>query len=153
MIRVELKEDEISTALARVSRALTDTTDLMRDIGDDMVQATQDRLKSGRSPDGSPFAPRSQATINHYDRLKRTYGGPLYYSGMLYNEISFAAGPDFVEWGSDRPYAAMMQFGGSKGDYPHLWGNIPARPFLGISEEDRTNILATITEWLESVTD
>ncbi|MFK3602796.1 hypothetical protein [Pseudomonas sp. AP19] len=31
--------------------------------------------------------------------------------------------------GSDKPYAAMMQFGGGA-DFPHLWGDIPARPFL-----------------------
>lgn len=28
------------------------------------------------------------------------------------------------------------------------WGNIPARPFLGISAEDQTNILDAITEAL-----
>ncbi|WP_231997044.1 phage virion morphogenesis protein [Pseudomonas arsenicoxydans] len=32
--------------------------------------------------------------------------------------------------GSNKPYAAMMQFGGDQADFPHLWSDIPARPYL-----------------------
>ena len=32
---------------------------------------------------------------------------------------------------ADMPgYAAMMQFGGQKSEFPQLWGDIPARPYL-----------------------
>ena len=52
--------------------------------------------------------------------------------------------------------AAQGQFGAFIGkdklgrDHFHAipWGDIPARPFLGLAEEDRTNILATIAEHL-----
>ncbi|KAE9641970.1 hypothetical protein EJA71_20150 [Pseudomonas sp. PB106] len=35
--------------------------------------------------------------------------------------------------GSNKPYAAMMQFGGERVDFPQLWGDIPARPYLPVS--------------------
>jgi phage gpG-like protein len=28
----------------------------------------------------------------------------------------------------------MMNFGGTKAQFPHLWGDIPARPFMPISK-------------------
>jgi len=45
-------------------------------------------------------------------------------------------------------YAAMMQFGGTKSEFPNLWGDIPARPFLGISEDDKTDILTILERHL-----
>ncbi len=57
-------------------------------------------------------------------------------------------GDDTLEIGSSMNYAAMQQFGGNKSEFPFLWGDIPARPFLGISDEDEANILATIEEFL-----
>lgn len=42
----------------------------------------------------------------------------------------------------------MMQFGGTKAAFPHLWGDIPARPFLGLSTQDESDILDTISEAL-----
>lgn len=32
--------------------------------------------------------------------------------------------------GSNKPYAAMMQFGGDRADFPQLWGDVPSRPYL-----------------------
>ncbi len=37
--------------------------------------------------------------------------------------------------GSNKPYAAMMFFGGRREDFPHLWGDIPARPYLPMDTE------------------
>ena len=45
-------------------------------------------------------------------------------------------------------YAAMQQFGGTKSQFPHLWGDIPARPFLGISTADKQNIRDIIGSYL-----
>jgi phage gpG-like protein len=57
--------------------------------------------------------------------------------------------------GSTVEYSAAQQFGMKKGyagtnkrGSPIPWGDIPARPFLGISDQDRTNILDTVFEYL-----
>jgi phage gpG-like protein len=51
--------------------------------------------------------------------------------------------------GSPMEYAAMQQYGGKKADFPHLWGDIPARPFLGLSAEDREDVLDELMAFLD----
>jgi phage gpG-like protein len=166
MIRIELKEDEISAMLARVSRSLADTTDLMNDLGRVLVKTTKDRIEAGLTPVGTPFAPRSPATLDRYAALKKVYGKPLNVSLEMRQGIFHQYGNDYAEVGSNAIQAAVMQFGAPAGafgasigkdklgrDHFHSipWGDIPARPFLGISDEDRTNLAATISEWLEGI--
>lgn len=50
--------------------------------------------------------------------------------------------------GTPAVYGAMQQFGGKKSQYPNLWGDIPARPFLGLSDYDRESILFEVREFL-----
>lgn len=57
-------------------------------------------------------------------------------SGALATQISYRATNSGLEVGSTMPYGAMQQFGGRKAQWPHLWGDIPARPFLGFSADD-----------------
>jgi phage gpG-like protein len=51
---------------------------------------------------------------------------------------------------STMEYAAMQQFGGSKTEFPNLWGDIPARPFFGIANEDEDAILKIIRDHLDA---
>lgn len=67
----------------------------------------------------------------------------------LQHTINFQLdGNSSVRIGSPLPYAAMQQFGGTKAQWPHLWGDIPARPFLGISDLDKANILDIVGSYL-----
>lgn len=62
--------------------------------------------------------------------------------------------------GSPMEYAATQQFGAKKGQFGQFsivrtrqvvsvpWGNIPARPFLGLSGDDRRSILELVREHL-----
>lgn len=142
MITIEIKEDEITGALNALILHMGDMTEVMKEIGELLANSTQDRFTRGEAPDGSKWAAKSPNTKGP-DR--RPLFGP---NGVLSSQIFYDAGPNSVEIGSPEPYAAMMQFGGTKSAFPHLWGDIPARPFLGISEEDRVGILATVEEWL-----
>jgi len=69
-------------------------------------------------------------------------------SKALSTTIHYQVHGNTLAVGSSLPYAAMQQFGGSKGEFPHLWGDIPARPFLGVSAEDRAAMLATLRHYL-----
>lgn len=147
-----ITRDEISAALARIGAALADPTDLMQDFGEYLITSTTDRFPTGKAPDGSVWAAKSPVTIaaqggRKTNRLDtRPLFGP---SGSLSSTINYEAFSDRVEWGSPMVYAAMQQFGGTKSAFPHLWGDIPARPFLGISPEDEVNLLDICAEWLE----
>lgn len=162
MIRYELKNDEITGALERVAAALTDMTSLMDDIGDDMVKSTEDNFNALQAPDGTPWAPKSQATLDAYAR--RGIGHltrPLHGNSLaLSTTINYQAGPDSVSWGSNVIQAAVMQLGARKGEFGTAsngssipWGDIPARPYIGIGEEDQVNILAATERYLRTASE
>ncbi|MDP2830187.1 MAG: phage virion morphogenesis protein [Sulfuricellaceae bacterium] len=51
--------------------------------------------------------------------------------------------------GSPQKYAAVQQFGAKAREFGKApWGDIPARPFLGISDADRRSILETVERYL-----
>lgn len=144
MFSVELKSDQVTGALARLAGELADMTPVMEDIGEYLVRSTKKRFADGTAPDGAAWAANSPVTL-----ARKTDPRPLFgTSGTLNQQIFHEAGSDFVEVGSNRVQAAMMQFGGTKAQFPHLWGNIPARPFLGLSAEDETNVLDIIEDYL-----
>lgn len=146
MFVVELKAEAATAALTRAAALLEDMTPVMKAIGELLVRSTKQRFLKGQAPDGSAWKAKSPVTLAR-SRDSRPLFGP---NNRLNREIFPESGSDFVEVGSPQPYAAMMQFGGTKARFPHLWGNIPARPFLGISQEDEDNILAEIAEGLST---
>ena len=149
MVTIKIKNDTITPALEALARQMGDMSDVMNDIGMALVASSEKRLDAGVSPVGSAFAPRSPVTIKVYQRRGISFGGVLHKSGKLRQNIFHTYGPEHVEIGSVEPYAAMMQFGGTQAQFPNLWGNIPARPFLGVSDQDETDILDILAEWAE----
>lgn len=163
MITIELNDADIERVLTRVSAHLTDMSDLMNEIGEQLEYETKERFDQGVAPDGTAWAPKSQATLDAYKRRDQTVDvrplfGPNAYGVPLRNSMFRDYGPDFVEIGTNKVYGAVMQFGAAKGAFGAdaggssiPWGNIPARPYLGISDQDRTNIAATVDEWLADI--
>ena len=148
MITIEINSDAISRVLARAFETLTDMTPVMSRVADALRDQTEDRFAEQKSPSGTAWSSRSPATVKSYERRKLTFGGILHQSGQMSGNLVALSGADFAEVGSPEPYAAMMHFGGSKAAFPHLWGNIPARPFFGLSEQNEADILDIISESL-----
>lgn len=162
MIIIEIDEAAVLTALDRVARAVTDLQPVMQDIGETMVESTRERFLAGVSPEGHAWAPKSETTLAQYRRQggtvdTRPLWGP---SGDLHTLFAAIAGTDQVSWGTNVIYSAVMQFGAAKGAFgndaaghPIPWGDIPARPFLGVSDEDRTSIISALEDWLTQAWD
>lgn len=160
MITVELEDADVERILAKVSGHLADMSGLMNEIGEQLEYETVKRFDDGVAPDGSAWSPKSQATLDAYKRRGQTVDvrplfGPNADGVPLRSSIFRDYGPDFVEIGTNKVYGAVMQFGVPKGAFGTdaggssiPWGNIPARPYLGISDQDRLNITATVEEWL-----
>lgn len=145
MIEIKINDAEISAALGQAMATLGDLTMEMEAIGEILLNSTKQRFRSGEDPDGIAWAANSPVTLA---RKKGTL--PLIgETGQLAQEFSVEATTMGVEIGTNKVQAAMMQFGGTKAKYPNLWGDIPARPFLGVSDEDRQNILDTISDALD----
>ena len=68
--------------------------------------------------------------------------------GTLRDSIHYQLGNGEVFVGSNLIYAPMMHFGGAKSQSPHLWGDIPARPFLGVSVADEAEITEIVKDHL-----
>lgn len=139
MISVIFHDKEIIQALQQLEQAAGDLSPALDAIGDMLIESTKQRFASGEGPDGQAWAENSQVTIDRKGRNK-----PLIDEGTLAEQLSYAVTGNQLEVGSSMEYAAMQQFGGTKSEFPHLWGDIPARPFLGVSESDAEEILAIV---------
>jgi phage virion morphogenesis protein len=90
-----------------------------------------------QGPDAAPWAPW---TID-YDKTREARNSLLQGEGDLHDSLGWSIGPraDFVEVGSNLPYAAIHQLGAADASPVH---GIPARPYLGLSPEDSADIEA-----------
>lgn len=168
MYSVEFKSEAAEAALARLEAQLGDLTQVMNEIGEELLESTERRWQEGVAPDGTPWAPNSPATLAAYKkRGQRVDPRPLFgpnVSGVpLRRTVFHTYGRDYVELGTNAIQAAVMQFGAKKGAFGSYqvnlggrsvtasipWGDIPARPFLGLSEQDEANILSLVAEYLD----
>ena len=144
MITIEINDAALMDQLAHAVGVLSEPSLLMADIGETLLASTKKRFGQGVAPDGTAWAPNSPVTLARKKDTRPLFGP----NNRLNKEFGVQTGDDFAEISSVLPYAAMMQFGGSRARFPHLWGDIPARPFLGLSEEDRVDLLALIGDWV-----
>lgn len=136
---------EIVKALQKLQAASGNLLPALREIGEVLIESTKERFVSGTGPDGQKWDENSRVTV---DRKGRNL--PLVDEGTLMESISpEVIGNDVLEISTSLEYASMQQFGGTKSKFPHLWGDIPARPFLGISSDDESKILDILRDHLE----
>lgn len=140
MIDVEIDDRGIREALLNLLAVTSNLDDALTEIGEELVERTKRRFGTMTAPSGRRWADNSPVTIERKGRNQ-----PLTGYGTLGEQIhAQLLGDNTLVVGSNMEYAAMQQFGGTKAEFPHLWGDIPARPFLGISADDRDEILAIL---------
>lgn len=146
-----------STALTRAMELLGDATPIMRDFGEHLLISHGRRFEQQLSPSGSPWAPLSP---DYAARKKKNADRILVLDGFLANTLRYDPGPDGLEFGTDRPYGAVMQFGAAQGAFgrtsrggPIPWGDIPARPWLGLSAEDNRELVDITQDHLQAALD
>ena len=144
-INIELNDKPVRDAFNRLLRAGTDLSPMLGDIGDKVLTSTHDRFNTQEEPNGKPWAPLSTRTT--LKRKPRNKDKILTQEGHLRGNLVYQVGHDYVEIGSPSIYANTHQFGAKQGAFgttkrgaPIPWGDIPARPFLGISTEDEADI-------------
>lgn len=144
-IQIEVDDAQIRRMLQRLIDAGTNPRPALLEIGEDLVDSTKKRFESQSGPDGMRWARNKPSTIKRKGRDQPLTGG-----GTLMDQINYQlSGNDTLEVGSPTIYAAMQQFGGARTQFPNLWGDIPARPFIGISDEDEDNIVNIFNKHLQ----
>lgn len=128
-------------------------------LGEGVRESTPERFKEGRAPDGR----RWKTSI----RAATTGGKTLIDSSQLRNSIQVTADASGFAVGTNAKHAATHQFGdqgrtirarkaknlrfqvgGQWVSKKQVKVNIPARPFLGLSDEDMQEIKATTEEFI-----
>ena len=150
---IDIDLGELTAALRELTAKVGAPTLALREIGEVLTASTKQRFVSQTDPDGNRWAPLSPVTLarktNPRILTMRGYLG----SGIRYQLLDGGKG---VAVGTDRVYGAAMQFGMVKGyagrtsrGSPIPWGNIPPRPFLGLSAQDRDDIRDILADYLE----
>lgn len=155
----------ISGDLKGLERRLRSMRDLSlrpaaRKIGESLVSSTIRRFNEQKAPDGTPWQPLAASSVaprsrdfTRSGRLRKRAERRLMnrkiliQTARLRNSIAFKTEGTAVAVGTNVVYAATHQFGARAGAFGRTsrgqavpFGDIPARPFLGISKEDQAEI-------------
>ena len=157
MLTVKFDGKDVQSALGRALQMLESPRPMLMKIGEELAESTMARFPRGKGPDGVPWARKSATTLARNPRGGRK---PLIgESRTLSSSISYRVQGNTIMVGSNAIQAAVMQFGapagslwkgkdkrGRSGKAP--WGNIPARPYLGVSLQDEVSILEIVADYL-----
>ncbi|AZE35237.1 Phage capsid and scaffold [Pseudomonas chlororaphis subsp. aureofaciens] len=133
MFTVELDHQRLQAALRKIEWVVGDLAPLMRGIAAELASQTEENFGEEGRPEWEDL---SDVTTARREKNGNWPGQMLQVSSAgLAASITTQATDSSALVGSNKPYAAMMQFGGSKSDFPHLWGNIPGRPYLPMDAE------------------
>lgn len=149
MIKIEITDTGVVEAFNRLVAFGEDPRGALMGIGEKMLDFTKRRFVESTDPYGNPWAQNSDTVLRatlHRSGRNFTKAGKLSKRGQavlagkkpligesksLSTQFSYPVlGADTVVVASPMVYAAMQNFGGSKAKFPHLWGDIPARPFF-----------------------
>jgi len=168
-LKIELRDKEVSLLLQALQSRLGDTTPAMREVGEIVRESVMRNFRQGRAPDGTPWKPSLRAIMQR--------GQTLVDTGRLRNSINVQAGKDYVTVGTNVEYAKTHQFGARRGSFGEVlahvrahtrktrsgrttqvrahtrrvrlpWGNIPARPFLGVRRTDWKDVREALLHYL-----
>lgn len=138
-------------ALGKAAQKMKNRQKMMDSIGEALVSGTVKRFSDGKGPDGKAWQPSERG------------GQTLVDTGRLRNSVDYAATLDKVMVGTNLPYALIHQMGGTitpknakrlvfdkpgGGKAFAKKVTIPARPFIGISNEDLEEAKATIAAFM-----
>jgi phage virion morphogenesis protein len=156
-IQIDVADGQIQAVLNQAASQLTDLTPIMSSIGEYMVGRARDRFDSSTAPNGQQWAPLAQATIDakrHKQKggtsragrsIARTNANPedvLKDTFLLRDTITYQPTALSVAIGTPQKYGVHHQYGAPR-------RNIPARPFLGVNEEDMREIEAIVVDALQ----
>lgn len=155
-LTITIDDAAVQAAFKRLTDLGRDASPMMAEIAEHLLESTQKRFASGKGPDGQPWA-----------SLKSGRASPLLASGTLRDQIFASHGSDYAEIASPTAYARWHQEGTDPyvilpknkkalawpgGKHPVGKVNhpgLPARPFIGLSDEDRQGIEQIAGAYLE----
>lgn len=159
-VRIEFRDRQLRAALARLVSAGEDFSPATREIAGLLRRITERAFEAEKDPaTGEAWATLSDVTAS---RPRNRSGRPRGYDNKLrvHGDLLASIIPDHDKTsailGTNLIYAATQHFGAKHeefgrgsyktraGGFPIPWGDIPARPFFGVSPADETDIASII---------
>ena len=174
MISIKVNTDALEHTVETLQHRFSHMRPVMAGISLLMLEVVEDAFANERDPvTGTPWQPLKPATQQQRARHGHT-GKILQVTGSLATSIQAEAGDDYALVGTNKSYAAVHQFGFSGAQsvsahnrqvskvfgkrLPHAvhqavkahsrQQNIPARPFLGMSQSDEQRIKDKVQDYL-----
>jgi phage virion morphogenesis protein len=134
-IRARIEDGGFSKAMADLMRRTMNLKPAFAEIGSMLQTSAEQRIENeGPGPQGEAWPALSAATV-----AKRGEDAKMLRDqGHLYASLTYTADRFSVAVGSNKVYAAIQQLGGKAGRGRKV--QIPARPYVGISDDDRKEI-------------
>lgn len=170
-LTITIDSAQVEASLAHIAHKLDHMQPVMTAIAHDITENVRLTFKTQSTPYGVPWAKNSPVTIARYvSRFSKTTkaGGTLLSrkgeklwdtkqvlldKGLLANSIAYQASDFAAEIGVNASvkYAAMMNFGGTKAQFGHLWGDIPKRQFMPSGQlpaDWEAQLIRTVNDYL-----
>lgn len=165
MIDIELDDREVSEALSRLQKRLSDMSPVMKAIATALEAQVEKRFETATDPAGRPWAPLKPSTLSAWldrGRGNRKKDGslskkgrerlssrrPLYDTGDLLGSLNSSFTRSEARVGFGVPYAAYHEYGTKRMPRRGLLMADPGARTLG--EADREAVLDILRDALES---
>lgn len=129
-IDYEFPDKEIAARLRKLIDAGEDLEPAFIDIGEGFLNSTHDRWEQQVDPEGNPWEPLDP---KYQARKKKNADKILVLEGYMRDTLAYNTSPRSMEMGTNLIQGATHQFGDDE-------RGIPARPYLGVSEDDEQMI-------------
>jgi phage virion morphogenesis protein len=151
-LQVDIDDRAIAERFGELLRRGADLRPAFGEIGQHLDRSHRERWDREESPEGEKWAPLSPTTQAHKEKNADKI---LILNAHLRDTLAVQITAKSMQFGSNRVYAAVHQFGAAKGafgrtarDAPIPWGDIPARRWLGLTGDDEAEILAILADHL-----
>lgn len=152
---ITIDDTEVVNALNQLLKKSADLTPALNDIGEMLDKSHDQRFDLEVTPDGMPWEYLS--VLSTLLNKEKNFDKILTESGRLRESLHYQVNKNTLAFGTNVVYAAVHQFGALKGAFgqnkrgtPLPWGNIPARPFLGVSKGDEDRMREILKDHLQA---
>ena len=143
-IEIKIDNNDVERKLLELAQKGENLRPLMKNIAGIFASATEENFKNEGRPD--KWTELSEATKKQRTKQKKWPGQILQVSGQLASSISTQYDDESAVIGSNLDYAAIHQLGGQAGKNKKV--EIPARPYLKLTDDDFEEILTETENFL-----
>ena len=144
-IEIKFEHRIVQEKLLDIAKRVENLRPLMKNIAGIFSYSTEENFKKEGRPD--KWLALAESTKKQRTKKRKWPGQILQVEGKLATSINTYYDNDSAIIGSNLEYAAIHQLGGQAGRNKSV--EIPARPYLGITDEEQQEIIDLIVKYIE----